>query len=383
MATKRDYYEVLGVNKSASKDEIKSAYRKLAKKYHPDNKETGDEAKFKEAQEAYDILYDDQKRSTYDQFGHAAFEQAGGNPGGNPFQGGGFGGFGGFGDGEGVDLNDIFSSFFGGGSRSSRRQSGPQKGQDVLMRVRIDFMDAILGKDIDISFNYDETCATCQGTGAKPGTVAETCPTCHGTGTIRTRQQSLFGTIENQQVCPQCGGTGKVIKDKCPDCGGAGYKRVKKTQKIHIPAGINEGQQIRLSGMGERGLNGGPYGDMYVEVIIKGHEYFKRERNDVHIEIPLDFIDAILGTKINVPTVYGDVLLTIPEGTQPGQVMRMKGQGIKDLRSQKPGDQYVHLNIKMPTNLSREQKSILEKYKDSCKESDSFYSKFKKAFSKN
>ena len=376
---KRDYYEVLGIKKSASKDEIKSAYRKLAKTYHPDNKETGNEAKFKEVQEAYDILYDDQKRSTYDQFGHAAFEQGAGGPGaGNPFQGGGFGGF----SGDGVDLGDIFSSFFGGGGQRSSRRTGPQKGQDVLMRVRVDFMDAINGKDIDVTFNYDEDCQTCHGTGAKPGTSPETCPTCHGTGTIKTQQRTLFGVMENQSVCPQCNGTGKIIKDKCPDCGGKGYKNVKKTTKVHIPAGINAGQQIRLNGMGERGINGGPYGDMYVEIAIKEHPHFKRERNDIHIEVPIDFVDAILGNKISVPTVYGDVLLTIPEGTQPGQVLRMKGQGIKDLRTQKPGDQYVHLLIKMPTNLTREQRNILESYKKSINENDSWFSKFKKGFIK-
>jgi len=376
MANKRDFYEVLGLKKSASKDEIKSAYRRLAKQYHPDNKETGDEAKFKEVQEAYDILYDDNKRSTYDQFGHAAFDQAGGNPGGNPFQGGGFGGFGA----DGVDLGDIFSSFFGGGGSRSRRPTGPQKGEDVLMRVRIDFMDAILGKDIDVTFNYDEDCSFCHGTGAKAGTVPETCPTCHGTGTIKTQTRTLFGVMENQQVCPECGGTGKVIREKCPECGGSGYKRIKKTVKVHIPAGINEGQQIRLSGMGERGTGGGSHGDMYVEVTIKEHSNFKRERNDIHIEIPLDFVDAILGTKINVPTVYGDVTLIVPAGTQPGQIMRMKGQGIKDLRNQKPGDQYVHLNIKMPTSLTKEQKSLLENYKKTSKEDDSLFSRFKKSF---
>lgn len=382
MAEKRDYYDVLGVKKASSKDEIKSAYRKLAKQYHPDNKETGNEAKFKEVQEAYDILYDDQKRSAYDQFGHAAFEQTGGGPGGgNPFANG-FGGFSGFGDGEGVDLGDIFSSFFGGGRRQSSQNTGPSRGEDVLMRVKVNFMDAINGKDIDLSFNYDEECSNCHGSGAKDPSSIKTCSHCGGTGRIKTQQRTIFGVMENQSVCPVCGGKGKIIEEKCPVCGGKGYSRIKKTQKIHIPAGINEGQQIRLQGMGEIGPNNGPHGDMYVEILIAKHDFFVRERNDIHIDVPIDFVDAILGSKITIPTVYGEMVLVVPPGTQPGQILRMKGQGIKDLRSGKPGDQYVHLQIKMPTNLTKEQKDLLTKYKNSIKEGDSFFDRFKKAFKK-
>ena len=380
MAEKRDFYEVLGVNKKASKDEIKSAYRKLAKKFHPDNKETGNEAKFKEVQEAYDILSDDQKRSTYDQFGHAAFEQAGGNPGGNPFENG-FGGFGGFGGGNGVDLNDIFSSFFGGGSRRSQ-STGPRRGNDNVMQVKIDFMDAINGRDIVIPLTIDEKCSKCQGTGAKTPNDIKTCPHCNGHGYVRVQKRSLFGTIESQEPCPQCGGTGKIITDKCPDCGGKGYVRKKKDIQIHIPAGINNGQQVRVQGMGERGYNGGPNGDLYVEVIIRGHEFFKRDGNDIHIEVPIDFVDAALGTKVDIPTVYGDVSLTIPSGTQPNQILRMRGQGIKDLRSGKPGDQYVHVIVKVPTSLSKEQKANLEAFKNMAKPNDSFFAKFKRAFKK-
>ena len=375
MAAKRDYYEVLGISKTASKDEIKSAYRKLARKYHPDNKETGDENKFKEVQEAYDILYDDEKRSAYDQFGHAAFEQAGGNPGqGNPFQGG-FSGFDG-----GVDLNDIFSSFFGGGSRrSTRRQSGPQKGNDSFIRIKIDFMDAINGRDLDLPLTVEETCPTCNGTGAKTPNDIKTCPRCNGSGYIKTQRRSLFGVMESQDVCPDCGGTGKIITDKCPDCGGKGYIKKKITIKVHIPAGINEGQQIRVQGRGERGINGGPNGDLYVEIVIKPHSSFKRDGDDIHIEVPLDFVDACLGTKIDVPTVYSDVNLTIPAGTQPGQILRMKGQGVKNLRTGKPGDHYIHLIIKTPTALNKEQKELLVKFKEAGK-STSFFDKFKKAF---
>jgi len=380
MANKRDYYEVLGVGKSASKDEIKSSYRKLAKQYHPDNKETGDETKFKEVQEAYDILYDDQKRQTYDQFGHAAFEQAGGNPGGgNPF-GGGFGGFGG---GDGVDLGDIFSQFFGGGRRqSSARQTGPRRGDDRVMRVKIDFMDAILGRDVTINIPVDEQCPTCHGTGARDPNSIRTCPKCGGRGTVRVQRNSLFGVVESEETCPDCGGSGKIITDRCPDCGGKGYIHKKKDVNVHILAGINEGQQIRVSGLGERGINGGPNGDLYVEMVIKPHQYFTRDGNDIHIEIPIDFVDATLGTTVVVPTVYEDVEMNIPAGIQPDQVLRLKGKGIKDLRSGKPGDQYVHLKIKVPTTLSRKQKELFESIRKETKDEDNLYSRFKKTFRK-
>ena len=381
MANKRDLYEVLGIQKSASKDQIKSAYRKLAKTYHPDNKETGDEAKFKEVQEAYDILYDDQKRQTYDQFGFAAFDQAGGNPGANPFNGGGFGGFSGF-DGEGVDLGDIFSSFFGGGRRQQKNTTGPRRGNDALMRIKVDFMDTITGRDIEIPLTVDETCPTCKGTGAKGASGIRTCPHCGGRGYIRVQRRSLFGVVEQQEVCPQCGGTGKIITDKCPDCGGKGYKKVKKNVKVHIIAGINNGQQIRVKGMGERGANGGENGDLYVEIIVKPHTYFSREGNDIHITIPFEFADACLGKTISVPTVYGEENITIPAGTQPGAVLRMRGSGVKDLRSGRPGDQYVHLDIKVPTNMTRQQKELMKNYQDSIPEKENVFLKFKKSFKK-
>ena len=382
MANKRDLYEVLGITKSASKDQIKSAYRKLAKQYHPDNKETGDEAKFKEVQEAYDILYDDQKRQTYDQFGFAAFDQAGGaNAGGNPFNGGGFGGFGGF-DGEGMDLGDIFSSFFGGGRRQQRNTTGPRRGNDALMRVKVDFMDTIVGRDIEIPLTIDETCPSCKGTGAKNLSAIKPCPHCGGRGYVRVQRRSLFGVVEQQETCPHCNGTGKIITDKCPDCGGKGYKRVKKNVKVHIIAGINNGQQIRVKGMGERGVNGGENGDLYVEIIVKPHTYFTREGNDIHINIPIEFADAALGKTISIPTVYGEENLVIPEGTQPGAVLKMKGAGVKDLRSGRPGDQYVHLQIKVPTTMTREQKDLLKCYQKTVSDKDNAYMKFKKTFKK-
>ena len=378
MAEKRDFYEVLGVSKSASKDEIKSAYRKLAKKYHPDNHETGDAEKFKEVQEAYDILFDDQKRSAYDQFGHAAFEQGAGGPGSNPFEGGGFGGFGA----DGVDLGDIFSSFFGGGRRQQRASTGPRRGNDAIVRVKVDFMDTILGRDIEIPLTVDEQCSSCHGTGAKTPNDVKTCPNCGGHGYVRVQRRSLFGVIEQQETCTRCNGTGKIISNPCPNCGGKGYNRVKKNIKVHIIAGINNGQQIRVQGMGERGANGGPNGDLFVEVNVKPHQYFKRDGNDIHLTVPVDFIDAILGTSVDVPTVYGEATLNIPAGTQPGQIFRMRGQGVKDLRSGKPGDQYVHLDIKMPTSLNRKQKDLLTQYRDEIGKDDSLLAKFKKIFKK-
>ena len=376
MANKRDFYEVLGVSKSASKDEIKSAYRKLAKQYHPDNKETGDEAKFKEVQEAYDILYDDQKRSAYDQFGHAAFDQNSGGAGaGGPF-GGGFSGFG-----EDINLGDIFSSFFGGGRRSARNTAGPQRGDDVLTRLKVDFMDVVTGKDTEITFDFDDDCPHCHGSGAESPSDVKKCPHCNGTGVVTKTQNTLFGPVQSQGTCPHCGGSGKIIDKKCSTCGGSGHVRTKKTQKIHIPAGINNGQQIRISGMGEAGRNGGPHGDLYVEINVKSHPYFVREGNDIHLDVPIDFSDAILGNKIDVPTVYGDVTLTIPAGTQVGTILRMKGKGINDLRTQKPGDQYVHLKIKIPTSLNKKQKEAMQNYVEASKDTDIF-DKFKKGFKK-
>ena len=373
MANKRDYYEVLGVSKSASKDEIKSAYRKLAKKYHPDNKETGDETKFKEVQEAYDILYDDQKRSAYDQFGFSAFEQAGGNPGGNPFEGG---------FGADFDLNDIFSSFFGGGRRSQAR-SGPQRGNDVITRIKVNFMDTITGKDIKLPYTYDMTCSACNGTGAKTASDIETCSQCHGSGRIRMQRRSLFGVVESEEACPRCQGKGKTVKNACPNCHGSGYERKKVDLDIHIPAGIANGQQIRVQGKGERGVNGGPNGDLYIEIIVKPHDFFKRQGNDIHIDVPIDFVDAVLGITIKVPTVYGEEELKIPEGTQPNTVLTMRGKGVKDLRGGRQGDQYVHLDIKTPTGLNKEAKDLLLKFKEASKKKEEsaikkFFNKFKK-----
>ncbi|MDY0177842.1 MAG: molecular chaperone DnaJ [Bacilli bacterium] len=379
MAEKRDLYEVLGIKKTATKDEIKSAYRKLAKKYHPDNKETGNEAKFKEVQEAYDILFDDNKKATYDQFGHAAFDQAGRNPGANPFSGGFSGNP--FGD-EGIDLGDIFSSFFGGGSQRSTRQSGPRRGSDVIMRVKVDFMDSITGRDITVPYTYDATCPTCGGTGAKSASHVHTCSNCGGKGYVKAQKRTLFGAVETQETCPVCNGTGKTISEKCPTCNGNTYVRTKIDLKVHVPAGISSGQQIRVSGKGGRGHNGGPSGDLFIEVIVKPDSKFQRNGNDISMELPLDFVDAILGIKIEVPTVYGNVIVNIPSGTQPETTIRMKGCGVKDLKTQKPGDQYIKIKVQVPKHLTKKQRETLESYKAETlnKTSESKFDKLKKKF---
>lgn len=375
---KRDFYEVLGISKSASKNDIKSAYRKLAKKYHPDlNHDADAPEKFKEVQEAYDVLYDDKKRQMYDQFGMAAFEQGASTGGaGNPFQGGGFSsqGFG------GVDLNDIFSSFFGGGGRSQKQSFGPRRGDDTLQRIRVQFMDAVLGKKVLVPVSYDEKCSVCGGTGAKSPSDIKTCPDCGGRGYVRTQQRTIFGVMEGQEPCPKCGGTGKIVTARCDACGGKGYEHIKRDLEVNIPAGINEGQQILIKGKGERGANGGDNGDLYLEIVIVPHQYFRRDGNDVHIDVPISFVDATLGKTIDVPTVYGDVEVNVPAGTQPNQILRLKGRGIKDMRRGTPGDQYIHMQIKTPTKLSKDQKKILEDFQKTEDKSDSLFEKFKKAF---
>lgn len=376
MAEKRDYYEVLGVSKNATKDEIKSAYRKLAKQYHPDiNKSPDAPKKFEEIQEAYDVLYDDEKRKRYDQFGQAAFEQGAGMGGaGNPF-GGGFSSQG-FGD---VDLNDIFSSFFGGGSRrSSRAQAGPAKGNDTLYTISISFMDAVNGCHINIPLTYDEPCDHCHGTGAETSSDIATCPYCGGTGYTTRQERTIFGVMQSQGPCEHCHGTGKIVKKACSVCGGKGYNRVHKDLDVNIPAGINAGQQVRVKGKGERGTLGGENGDLYVEIQIKPDKTFTREGNDIHMNLSLSFVSCALGNKVDVPTVYGEVSVDIPAGTQPDQILKLKGKGIKDLRTGKPGDQYLHVKVETPTNLTATQKDLLTQFQ---KEEESKKSKWwKKRF---
>lgn len=377
MANKRDYYEVLGLSKSASEDDIKKAYRKLAKKYHPDiNKEADAEAKFKEINEAYEVLSDPQKKATYDQFGHAGMDG---------FAGSGFGeGFGGM---NMDDLGDIFSSFMGGmggfsgfnfGGRSSSRRTGPIKGDNRYMSMDIEFLDAVHGVDKLINITVDKMCKECNGSGAASASDIETCPTCRGAGRVTRQSRTPFGIIQQQTICPDCNGTGKHVKKNCPHCNGQGYTTVKEQVEVSIPAGINTGQQVRLQGYGERGENGGPNGDLYIEVRVKPHKFFLRDGNNIHIKVPISAIDATLGTVVDVPTAYGDVELTVPAGTQPGQQLRLKGYGIKSLRSDNVGDQYVDIQIEIPKKLTREEKELYEKLANRKKES--VFDRFKKNF---
>lgn len=364
---KRDYYEVLGLSKGASDDEIKKAYRKMAKKYHPDiNKDADAEEKFKEINEAYEVLSDPQKKATYDQFGHAGMDGAGGFGGGQGF------GF--------DDLGDIFGSFFGGGfggGSSRRSNTGPRKGNDRFMQMRIDFMDAIFGKTETITIDVDEQCDECLGSGAKSKSDIQSCSHCNGTGSVTTQQRTPFGVFQSQGVCPDCNGTGKKILNKCPKCHGKGYEHKRVKLDIKIPAGIQSGQQVRVQNKGERGVNGGPNGDLYIEVLVTRHKQFVRDGNDIRITIPISAVDAVLGCKIDVPTVYGDVELTIPAGTQHGQLFRLKGKGVKTSRGQ--GDQYVEVTLEIPTKISKEERELFEKIRDKSKH-ESPFDKFKKAF---
>ena len=377
MADKRDYYEVLGLSKGASEDDIKKAYRKLAKKYHPDiNKAPDAEAKFKEINEAYEVLSDSQKKAAYDQFGFAGMDGAN-------FNGQGFGGFGGM---NMDDLGDIFSSFMGGmgggfsgfgfGGRGSRR-TGPMKGDNRYMSMDIDFLDAIHGVDKTININVDKKCSHCDGSGAESKSDIETCPTCHGSGVSTRQARTPFGVIQQQGVCPDCNGTGKKIKKKCPHCNGTGYNNVKEQVEVNIPAGISSGQQVRIQGYGERGENGGPNGDLYIEIRVRPHKYFIREGNDIYIKVPITSVEATLGTKIDVPTAYGDVELTIPAGTQPNSKLRLKGYGVKELRSNSKGDQYVEVEVSIPKKLSKEEKELYEKL---SQKKENIFDKFKKNF---
>lgn len=386
MAEKRDYYEVLGIDKSSSQDDIKKAYRALAKKYHPDNKETGNAEKFKEATEAYTVLGDAEKRKTYDQFGQAAFDQTAGGQ--NPFNGSGFDGFN-FNGGNFGDLNDILRSMFGGsfgggddsGYRSSRRGSSRMQGEDKLMRIKINFMDSIKGTQVKIPLSYDENCPDCKGTGAKDGNAFETCHTCGGHGRVLTQQRTIFGIIQQETVCPDCHGSGKRILTQCSTCGGKGYNHVRKEVDVNIPAGISNGQQIRMAGKGERGDNGGANGDLYIEIMVAPSNEFERKNNDIFINKTISFIDACLGATITVPTVYGDVELSIPKGTQPNQIFRMKNKGVKDLRGSNYGDQYVTIAISIPSYLNKKEEEALNDYRKAAEE-DNIKDKFKRAFKK-
>jgi molecular chaperone DnaJ len=274
----------------------------------------------------------------------------------------------------------VFGSFFGGGQRRSRQPSGPQRGADTQMRLRIDFMDAINGKKLTIPVQYDESCLTCAGSGARSNSDLETCRQCSGSGRQRVRQRTILGMMETEAVCDNCQGRGKKIKATCATCQGKGYNKTKTDIEVNIPAGINTGQQIRINGKGERGDLGGPNGDLYLEISINKHPNFNREGNDIHLEIPISFVDAALGVTIDIPTVYGDVALMVPAGTQPDKVLKIKGKGVKDLRGQAPGDQYIHLKIGTPTNLNKKQKDLLESFRAEDQNQESSFKKFKKFF---
>ena len=358
MAEKRDYYEVLGVDKNASETEIKRAYRKVAKKYHPDMNPGDKEAeeKFKEAAEAYEVLSDPEKKSKYDQFGHAAFEQGGGGA-------GGFGGFD-FGGDMGDIFGDIFGDFFGGGRRGGdARRNGPRQGANLRAGVRITFDDAIRGVDKELEITLKEECKTCNGSGAKPGTSPETCPKCKGQGQIVYTQQSMFGMVRNVQTCPDCNGTGKVVKDKCPDCRGTGYIARKRKIQVSIPAGIDNGQSVRIREKGEPGVNGGPRGDLLVEVVVSRHPIFQRQDMNIYSTAPVTFAQAALGGEIRINTVDGDVLYEVKPGTQTDTKIRLKGKGVPSLRNKEVrGDQYVTLVVQTPTGLNNEAKEALRHF---------------------
>ena len=363
MSTKRDYYDVLGVSKSADATEIKKAYRKLAMKYHPD-KNPGDkeaEEKFKEINEAYEVLSDETKRRNYDQFGHEGVN-------GQGFGGGGFGGqgFGGFDDIFGDIFGDMFGGGFSGGGRQRRR--GPERGSDIKQHINISFEEAAFGKKVQVKINRSEECDECHGSGAKPGTSKKTCPTCNGSGQVQSVQRTPFGNIASTRTCSTCNGEGEVIDSPCNKCHGKGSIRKVKTIEVDIPAGIDEGQMIKLSGQGELGTRGGPRGDLYIVVSVQNHSLFTREGYDVYLEMPITFAQATLGDKIQVPTLDGKVEYAIPEGTQTGTVFRLKGKGIPKLRSNVRGDQYVKVTVEIPKKLNEKQKELVREFAKECGE---------------
>lgn len=378
---KRDYYEVLGIQKGASDSEIKKAYRKLAKQYHPDTNQ-GDkdaEAKFKEATEAYEILSDEEKRSAYDRFGHSAFDQMGG---------GGAGGFGGAGF--EFDMGDIFGSMFGDmfGGGGSRRPRGPMPGADIRQTVQLEFAEAAFGVDKEIKVNTSERCNTCNGTKAKPGTTPTTCTKCGGSGQIRVTQRTILGAMQSVQTCDACHGEGKIIAEPCQTCHGQGKVRTNSTITVTFPAGIDHGQTLRISGKGEVGEVGAPNGDLLITVYVKPHEIFERKGNDVHMRMPITFAQATLGAELSIPTLDGNVKFSIGEGTQTGTIFRLQGKGIPNIRNKKHrGDQYVEVYIEVPKNLTQRQKNLLKEFEeetvDHQPEQTNFRKKIEKFFNKN
>lgn len=367
--TKRDYYEVLGLQKGASEADIKKAYRQMAKKYHPDLN-PGDktaEEKFKEVGEAYEVLSDSEKRARYDQFGHAGVDPNYGAGGAGSYNVD-FG-----------DLGDIFSSFFGGGFGGGRSNpNAPRRGADIRQSVMLSFEEAAKGCRKEVSYKRVETCNECGGTGAKPGTSPKTCPDCNGTGYVRVNQRTPFGVIQSQHACEKCRGTGKIIEQKCSKCSGMGKVRVTSTKTVDFPAGVDEGQQVRVTGAGDQGSNGGSTGDLFVEVGIRPHPIFERDGYDVHMEQPISYGQAVLGADIEVPTLDGNVKIKIPAGTQPGDINRMQGKGIQRLNSRSKGDQYVHFTVAVPKNVTDEQRELIMQLEKSMGTDVSKFAKKKK-----
>lgn len=368
--SKRDYYEVLGLSRNSSDEEIRKAYRKLARKYHPDvNKEPDAEEKFKEVKDAYEVLSDPQKKAHYDQFGHT--DPSGGFNGGTGFTGQDFG------------FGDIFDMFFGGGRRHN--PNAPRQGADLEYRLQIEFKDAVYGKNVDVVIPRTETCDACHGNGAKTGSKPEVCALCQGSGQAEVVQNTPFGRIVNRRVCHSCNGTGKYIREKCSNCSGSGSIKKKKKINVKIPAGIHEGAQLRVSGEGEPGINGGPPGDLYITIMVKPHDYFKREGDDLTCELPISFGQAALGDEVVVPTLTGRAKLRIPAGTQTGTEFRMQGKGVPRLRGHGEGDLRVKVRVVVPTKLNEEQKQALREFNRVCgayinEQHDNFFDKMKKAF---
>ncbi len=367
---KRDYYEVLGISKGASAEEIKKAYRGLAKKYHPDmnpgNKEA--EEKFKEVSEAYAVLSDADKRGKYDQYGFAGVDPNYGAGGGGGFD---FGGF---------DFGDIFGSFFGGGGGGARRENMRMRGDDVQIRLTLTFEEAAFGAKKSISYNRVEKCDHCQGSGAAKGSTPETCPTCHGSGQVQTQQRTPFGVFQSSKVCDQCRGSGKIIKNPCQNCRGTGYVKITKKLDVSIPAGIDHGQRVVLRGQGNDGRNGGPAGDLVIVVAVRQHSVFERDGNDIYCEIPLDFTEAALGAEIDIPTLEGKTKYTIPEGTQNGALFTVREKGIPFVNGKGRGALRFRVLVEVPKNLNAEQKELLRKFADACGNSN--YSKKTSFFDK-
>lgn len=375
MADKRDYYEVLGVDRSADDATIKKAYRSLAKKYHPDLHPDDKEAeeKFKEVGEAYAVLSDPEKKSKYDRFGHAAFENGGGDGG----SGGGFGGF---------DFGDIFGSFFGGGGRSRRNANAPVQGDDIRYRLNISFEEACFGCKKEISFQRIQACADCGGTGAEKDSKVETCSKCGGSGRVYVRQQSFFGVVQTEQTCDSCRGTGKIIKNPCRSCRGTGKARVAKKLEVNIPAGIDDGQTVVLRGQGSAGKNGGPAGDLLIQVGVRPHPFFVRDGYDLYCEEPITFTEAALGAEIEIPTLEGRQKYEIPEGTQSGKEFVLRGKGVQIPNSRGRGDLHVTVVVETPRNLTAEQKELLTQFAKtegtSYQKRKSFFDKLKDLFGK-